>query len=107
MPTSLKKIAETNTTVFLHRCETCGKDAPFGYEASYRSALNAMGKGKVELAKKLLGVWFCYEHKKDYEKTKVLAEPDKGMPPYCDIATMQGVKILQFPTRQKEHGGKI
>ena len=63
MPTSLKKSRLSGASVFLHTCEACGADAPFGYGVSLRLALNALAAGDVATAKRHLGRWYCRGHR--------------------------------------------
>lgn len=62
MTVRLGRIEGTGACAFLHTCEECGVDASFGINVSYRAALNAVDKGKFELAKELLGKWYCLTH---------------------------------------------
>ena len=63
MPASLKRIRETKGTVFLHVCEACGADAPFGFGVDLRSAMKAMSARDMVAAKRHLGEWYCREHR--------------------------------------------
>lgn len=63
MTVSLKRLRESGSVVFLHRCETCGADASFGYGVSLRLALNALVAGDIATAKRHLGTWYCREHR--------------------------------------------
>ncbi len=65
MPVRLGKIRDTGAQAFLHTCEICGENACFGIGRSYRLALNAVEKGKFDLAKELLGKWYCLTHWRD------------------------------------------
>ncbi len=47
---------------FLHTCEECGEYACFGDNVHYRQALNAIHRNQIELAKELLGTWYCLTH---------------------------------------------
>lgn len=62
MPVRLGKIPGTGADAILHSCEDCGESAYFGVGVSFRKALNAAAKGKVKLAKELLGKWYCHKH---------------------------------------------
>jgi hypothetical protein len=63
MPASLKKSRESGASVFLHLCEVCGANAPFGFGVSLRLALNALAAGDLATAKRHLGKWYCREHR--------------------------------------------
>lgn len=62
MPASLKRIPGGGS-VFLHLCEVCGADAAFGIEVHQRLALQKLAAGDVVTAKRLLGKWYCREHR--------------------------------------------
>lgn len=62
MPASLKRI-RGGGSVFLHVCEVCGRDASFGFDVHQRLALQKLAAGDVTTAKRLLGKWFCGEHR--------------------------------------------
>jgi len=53
----------TKAGMIIHICEVCRKPAYFGFGVSLNKALIMATKGKIELAKELLGKWYCYEHK--------------------------------------------
>ena len=63
MPVSLKRIRGTGALVFLHRCEACGADASFGFGVSMRLAMNRLEAGDPAGARRLLGRWYCLEHR--------------------------------------------
>jgi hypothetical protein len=64
MPVSMKRIArEGGGSVLIHVCEVCGADAPFGCDVHIRLALNRLAEGDKFSAKRLLGKWYCREHK--------------------------------------------
>ena len=63
MPVSLKRIRDGGGSVLLHACEVCGADAPFGTDVHLRLALERLAAGDIATAKRLLGKWFCGEHK--------------------------------------------
>lgn len=63
MPVRTRIIRETGASVLEHWCEVCGKDAYFGYGASLLRAYKAKDAGNIDLAKELLGKWYCGEHK--------------------------------------------
>jgi hypothetical protein len=63
MPVSLKRLRQSGTSVFIHLCETCGAEASFGYGVELRAALNKLAAGDVASAKRLLGKWYCREHR--------------------------------------------
>ena len=62
MPASLKRVPGGGS-VLLHICEVCGADAPFGFEVHYRLALLKLAAGDMATAKRLLGKWYCREHR--------------------------------------------
>lgn len=62
MPVSLKRI-QGGGSVLLHLCEVCGKEASFGVGVSYMAALRKLADGDKVTAKRLLGEWFCGEHR--------------------------------------------
>jgi len=68
MPVSLKTIKNTHARVFLHTCEVCHKEGAFGRSASLKSALKSMSNNNVELAKELLGKWYCKKHWSELNK---------------------------------------
>lgn len=59
MPIYIKTIEDTGAQALIHTCDKCGAPAFFGIGVSLRKALNAAVKGKIELAKELLGQWYC------------------------------------------------
>ena len=63
MPTSLKRIRDGGGMVFLHACEVCGADAPFGFGVSMRLALERLAAGDAAGAKRHLGRWYCGGHR--------------------------------------------
>lgn len=62
MPVKVSTIRNTGALVLTHICEECGEYACFGVDVSLRMALNAAEKQKPELAKRLLGKWYCLTH---------------------------------------------
>ena len=58
MPARARRL-NSGATVIEHFCENCKAPAYFGIGVSLRAALNAADKGKVALAKELLGKWYC------------------------------------------------
>lgn len=63
MPASLKRIRETKGTAFLHVCEACGSEAPFGVGVDLGRALRALASGDMAAAKRHLGLWYCGKHR--------------------------------------------
>lgn len=59
MPVHIETIKDTEAQAIIHTCENCGAPAFFGIGVSLRKALNAVVKGRLELAKELLGKWYC------------------------------------------------
>lgn len=59
---SLKRVPNGGS-VLLHTCEVCGAAASFGTHVSFRLAMNKLAAGDVTTAKRLLGKWFCGEHR--------------------------------------------
>lgn len=47
----------------MHICEVCGADACFGTEVSFRQAMIKLAAGDLVTAKRLLGKWFCRDHR--------------------------------------------
>ena len=62
MPIRLGKIRGTGADAFLHTCEDCNEWGCFGIGVSFNRALIAADKGKMDLAKELLGKWYCLTH---------------------------------------------
>ena len=63
MPVSVKRSRATGATVVLHTCEVCGADASFGRQVHFRAALKALDSGDARKAKRLLGFWYCSQHR--------------------------------------------
>jgi len=63
VPAALKRIRGGGGSVLLHACEVCGADAPFGTQVSFRQALIKLAAGDLVTAKRLLGKWYCEEHR--------------------------------------------
>lgn len=63
MPVGVKRIRSSGSLVFLHTCEVCGADASFGFGVSLRIAVTRLEAGDPVGAKRLLGKWFCGEHR--------------------------------------------
>ncbi|MDY3551426.1 hypothetical protein R5W24_000502 [Gemmata sp. JC717] len=64
MPASLKRInVPGGASVLLHVCEVCGAEASFGVGVEFRQALIRLAGGDVVTAKRLLGKWYCGEHR--------------------------------------------
>lgn len=63
MPVSLKHLHETKGMVFLHLCEVCQADAPFGVGVNIRVAMKCLAAGNKVGAKRHLGAWYCGEHR--------------------------------------------
>lgn len=78
MPIRARRIKETDTTILEHTCEDCGIPAYFGKDVQLRKAFIAADKGQLELAKKLLGKWYCYEHWKEAKKNNPGATEGAG-----------------------------
>lgn len=64
MTIRMAKIPETGAIIFEHYCEVCGGYATFGVDVFLRKAFNALDKKDIELAKQLLGKWYCGTHYK-------------------------------------------
>ncbi len=61
---SLKRIGRPGGgSVLLHTCEACGADAPFGTGVQLRQALAKLAAGDIVSARRLLGKWYCGEHR--------------------------------------------
>ena len=61
---SLKRISRPGGgSVLLHTCEACGAAAAFGVGVHLRLALVKLAAGDVSTAKRLLGTWYCGEHR--------------------------------------------
>ena len=67
MAVRLAKLKTSQLVFIEHTCETCGGFAPFGFGVSLRAAMNAFVAHKGDLGQKLLGRWFCSEHKGEAE----------------------------------------
>lgn len=63
MPASLKRLRDSDTSVYLHVCEVCGANAPFGVGVNLRLAMERLAAGDLAGAKRHLGKWFCREHR--------------------------------------------
>jgi hypothetical protein len=63
VPVALKRIQNGGGSVLLHTCEVCGAAASFGTQVSFRQALSKLAAGDLVTAKRLLGKWFCREHR--------------------------------------------
>lgn len=49
----------------LKRCEVCGNPAQFGTNVNLTRAMKAHSDGQTDRAKKLLGRWYCLEHRSE------------------------------------------
>lgn len=63
MPASVKRIRDSKGTVFLHVCEACGAEAPFGVGVNMRLAMKSLSAGDAATAKRHLGKWYCGNHR--------------------------------------------
>ncbi len=63
MPTKICRVRGTKAPAFVHTCEVCFSMATFGFGVKFKEALKALDRKDMDLAIKLLGIWFCKNHK--------------------------------------------
>lgn len=82
MPVRTRIIPQTGLSVLEHLCEDCGKPAYFGIGVFLNKAFQAFDNDKMELAKELLGKWYCVTHwrKKNVQDCRKEQQPGPSQP---------------------------
>ena len=75
MPVQLVRLRATGAVFWQLTCETCGGDAPFGYDVRARKGLSLIAEGKRDEGYRWLGTWYCGQHRPDRPAPAPAAEP--------------------------------